>query len=291
MWKSIYKKLNDLYLNKIDLKLYCETFLSILSPNEKLMKKEEVENYLKENGTDLFPESINFHNAFNNGDYRFIASYIYHFNDIDLEWYDTNARMSHLSSEEKYKLIFKEDNEEFIFNKAIFEPEIMLSETNRNRQLTFLFLLFLPEMNNYQIFFHYKKKIPLLCCSFISNENFEMLLCLMTEFIADEIKLYSISKNLNHILIEDFMQTSAELYAFDCNTDWFKLLPIYKMHRLFEINCRFANFHQTMDEKYYMTFPNMPDIVFSIEKEYDYLKLNKELKIKTEVIETNIQKI
>ncbi len=291
MWKNIYHQLNHAYQSKISVKDYCKYFLSIVEPSETIMSISEVNDCLKNNQTeDFFPEALNLNNAFNNGDYRFIASYIFYFNELNQDWYDINNNLSNLSENEKYKIIFKEGGEDFILTRAIFSPELLLSANDENRKLTFLFLLFLPGLDNYQMLFHYKKKIPLLCSFGITDENFDMLLFLTNKYLPDEVVLYQ-NKNFNHFLIEEFMVASSELYAFDKRTKWKNILPIYKMKKLFEIEHWISNFNETIDDRLLMIFPQINNILNDIEKEHKYNFLNQKLSNKTSTKDSKIQKI
>lgn len=291
MWKKIYQQLNQAYQSKINIKDYCKYFLSIIEPSENILSVDEVNSYLKNNETnDFFPEVLNLNNAFNSGYYQLIASYIFHFNELDQDWYDINNNLSNLSEYEKYAMIFKEGGEDFILTRAIFSPELLLSENNEKRKLTFLFLLFLPALDNYQMLFHYKKKIPLLCTFGITDENFDMILFLTNKYLNDEIVLYK-NKNLNHFLVEEFMVASSELYAFDKRTKWKNILPVYKIKKLFKIEHWLSNFNETIDDRLLMIFPKINTILNEIEREYKYNSLDQKLINKKLDKDSKIQKI
>lgn len=285
MWKILHQKLN-VYHKTLSIKDYCLEFIKLINSNDEILSISQLEKNLRVNTTsDFFPEIINFHNYFNNGDYRFIASYIYHFPDTDKSWFDIDNKWTHLDDSSQYKRLFDDSSDSYIFKKAIFDSELLLSKDDINHQLTFLFLLFLPCIDNYGVFYHHYKKIPLLCCNNISNNNFDMLLELMQHYDIFEINLLSKGKNLNHILMEDFMINSAVLYAFNPETNWEEVLPLYKIHKLLDINCGFELFSNYISKNSAYMFENISEILIKIEKKYMYFKFNEQLsnkKIKTD---------
>lgn len=277
MWKNIYQKLNYYHKN-LTVKEYCDAFLKLVNPNDKIWTVEDVNYYLSINNTsDFFPETKNLHHYINDGDYSFLVNYVYHFPKTEKYWFDTDGKLISLDEYSQYKIIFDESSDLYLLKKSIFMPEILLSKDDINRQLTYLFLFFLPLIENYGMLYHYKKKIPLLCCNEITNENFNMVLHLMKEYDSFGINLLSANKNLNHLLVEDFMENSQKLYAFDTSTNWDKVLPIYKIHTLLDMNCNFKTFEEKMAKKFHYTFENMPKILLELEKKYFYLKLDMEL--------------
>lgn len=290
MWKNLYHQLN-IFHKSLSVKDYCKAFLNIVNSDASLRSIIWVQEKLSLNDDlDLFPESKNLHNYINEGDYEFIVNYIFHFPATDKDWFDTDDRLQHLPEEAQYQRIFNDDSDVFIFKKAIFMPEYLLSKNDLNRQLTFLFLFFLPTMENYGMLYHHIKKIPLLCCDRITNDNFDMLLRLMQEYDSFGIDMLSEDRNLNHLLVEDFMECSANLYAFDSNTKWDEVLPIHKIHTLLDMNCNFNLFEEKMSKKFQYTFEEMPQILTSIERKYSYFKLTQQLKEK-EYFKENILKV
>jgi hypothetical protein len=291
MWKNIYQKLN-VYHQTLSIKDYCDAFLKLVNPNDKVWSLEDVENYLSINtASDLFPETRNLHDYFNYGDYRFVANYVYHFPQTNKWWFDTDGNWENWDADTQYKKIFDETSDIYLLKKAIFMPEFLLSEDLESRQLTYLFLFFLPIIENYGMLYHHIKKIPLLCCHGITDENFNMLLHLMKEYDAFGINILSKERNLNHILIEDFMENAKELYSFDPDTDWDKVLPLYKIYQLIDINCSFKSFSEKIDPKFLYMFEHMPQMLLEIERRYLYSKLDNQLQKKQPLIKEAVIKI
>jgi hypothetical protein len=277
MWKTLHKQLN-IYHKTLSIKEYCSAFIKLVNPNDELWTLNELESYLRINITsDFFPEIINLHNYFNNGDYRFIANYIYHFPNTDKSWFDIDNNWKNMEHQKQYKTLFDDSSEFFIFKKSIFDPEHLLSKDELEHQLTFLFLLFLPTIDNYGLFYHPFKKIPLICCNLISNQNFDMLYDLMHEYDSFELSVLCKGNNLNHILMEDFMTNSSVLYAFDPKVNWYNVLPIYKIYKLLDINCNFQLFSNHISKNSAYMFEDMPEILIKLEKEYMYSKFNEQL--------------
>lgn len=290
MWSKIYNQLNS-YHKSLSIKDYCHAFIKLINKNDELWTLDELEKHLSKNDTsELFPETKNLHSYFNSGDYKFVINYIYHFPKTDKYWFDTDNKWDNVVDSLQYKKIFDQNSDVYIFKKSIFMPEFLLSENNLNRQLTFLFLFFLPIMENYEMLYHHKKKIPLLCCHGITNENFNMLLHFMREYDLFGINSLSGDRNLNHILIEEFMENSSELYSFDPETKWDEVLPLYKIHKLFEVNCNFKMFAQKMSKKFKYTFENMPEILMGVERRYLYINMTEQLS-KKEYVREKILKV
>lgn len=277
MWKTLHHQLN-IYNKTLSIKDYCSAFIRLVNPEDNLWSIRELENYLSENPTsDFFPEVINLHNYFSNGDYRFIANYIYHFPHTSKSWFDIDNKWDNISEEIQYKKIFDDSSELYILKKAIFDPEILLSKDDISNQLAYLFLLFLPSIDNYGVLYHHYKKIPLICCNLVSNKNFDMLLELMHKYDKFELDILSKGKNMNHILMEDFMTNAAVLYAFDPKVDWNEVLPLHKIHKLLDLNCGFQLFSDHISTNSAYMFDNMPEILIKLEKEYMYSKFNEQL--------------
>jgi len=277
MWKKIYHKLN-IYHKTLSIHDYCIAFLKLINHEDDIWNIEELEAKLAENQSlDFFPEIINLHKYFNEGNYQFIANYIYYFPKTNKSWFDIDNNWDNIIDDVQYKKIFDDSSELYLLNKAIFKPEELLAKDELNRQLTFLFLLFLPSIDNYGMFYHHSKKIPLICCHGVSNDNFDMIYFLMNEYDKFEIDLLSTGKNLNHILMEDFMQNASELYSFDPNTNWNKIIPLYKIHKLLDINCGFKLFENNIQPNLLYMFEDMPKMLIKIEKEYLYSKFNEHL--------------
>jgi hypothetical protein len=277
MWKTLHYQLN-IYHKTLSIKDYCSAFIKLINPDDSLWSIQQLEDYLSLNTTaDFFPEVINLHNYFSNGDYRFIANYIFHFPNTNKSWFDIDNKWGNISEENQYKRIFDDSSEFYILKKAIFDPEILLSKDDLNSQLTYLFLLFLPAIDNYGVLYHHYKKIPLICCNLISNNNFDMLLELMNQYDKFELDILSKGKNMNHILMEDFMTNSAVLYAFDPEVDWNEVLPLHKIHKLLDLNCGFQLFSDHISKNSAYMFDNMPEILIKLEKEYMYSRFNEQL--------------
>lgn len=285
MWQNYYTKLQQ-YQSQYTTKEYCEVFLSFINPNTKIWDIELLKNKLSNNdlqnglNLELFPEDKNTAYYFNIGDLEFIVNFIYHFPQCDNGWFYLNDEFKKLDEHDLYLEIFRDDSNIFLFKKIGFYPELLLSKDDDNRTLSFLFLFFLPCIKNNSLLFHFSKKIPLICCNGITNRHFEMLLYLMKELEENEFKLLCEHRNLNHILMEDFMNTCNELYSFNPKTNWNKILPIFKIHKLLDFNCGFNMFETYMSDSQKTLFSNLPEILNNIQKEYEYHKLKVSLKEK-----------
>ncbi|NCP98106.1 hypothetical protein GW820_04410 [archaeon] len=259
----------------MSVKDYCIYFLNIFNQDYSIWSLEKLEKEIKKANGDLFPESINLYNYFHDGNYEFVANFIYSFPNIKKEWLMSNTNYLELDEIEIYKTIFDKNSEDFIFSKLMFNQEKMLCDDSINKIITYLFILFLPGINSDEFLFHFKKNKPLICCVNVSNKSFDTLLEITTEYIKKNNFTYD--KNLNHLLVGDFMTIANELHDFNEETKWTEILPIYKINKFFDLNYGFLNISDTIDKKIMILFENLPTILLFIEKEYSYLKLKKEL--------------
>jgi hypothetical protein len=96
MWKTLHYQLN-IYHKTLSIKDYCSAFIKLINPDDSLWSIQQLEDYLSLNTTaDFFPEVINLHNYFSNGDYRFIANYIFHFPNTNKSWFDIDNKWFNL---------------------------------------------------------------------------------------------------------------------------------------------------------------------------------------------------
>lgn len=286
MWKEYINQISLLQYNNTQ--EYCSAFaqyflgkpVSLLKETEDCLFSQRHNNFTFEDGhtLDLFPETNKTTLYFNSGYLEYVISIVYHFFDIkwDNFFWSGNINVS-LATEEKYKLLFNENNSDFLYKKITFLPEDLLSIDNNHNTLTFLFLYFLPCTMNNSLLFHYKKNIPLVTINKISYNHFNMLLYLMRRFEEQEFLLLCEGYNLNHLLIEDYMDNATELLSFKDNIDWEELLPMKKIHTLLRFNCHFNSFADFRNQKHLFTFEQLPEILIYLQHKFYYTELEKAL--------------
>jgi len=278
MWKIIINKLAD--FQKLTIRDYCLNSISLF--NLSLLDHDFINEKIKENpNNDFFPENLNIYNFFINGELEFIVNFIMHYNDLDNRWFDIDNLHKNKSNQEIYNSIMSYDGESSFFKRMIIVPEeLMGNGFTENKLKTFLFLFFLPIWKKNEMLFHHSKKIPLLCLSKINNEFFDILLELMLHLEKEEIFKIMNGKNLNHLLIENFMETTSKLHSFESVINWEEILPIYKIKKLLDINCSIKNIKETIPQRFLVLFEEIPEFLINLETKYLYEKLEQSLKVK-----------
>lgn len=258
---------------------YCRYFINNFS-FLRTINKNEIIKILSTPCYTLFTERYNLENILQQGKLSEVISIFYNFFEID--W---NCIMvsdikfnENLSLEENYIKNFYDLSRNKLLKNIMFDTEQILSDDNNT--LLFLFLYFLPSVQENSLLFHSIKKRPLLTCNKITQNHFDMLLFLMKEYEKMEFNLLCQNYNLNHLLIEDFMEESKELYDFDSNTNWESLLPMRKIKILLKENCTFKTFEDLRNKKREFSFPYLPKKLIAIEIMFFYEKLEKLLVFK-----------
>lgn len=273
MWKKLIEQITFYNLVSYSVPEYCENFVLLLNeefPNKKIYQiysQEETESFLHHNNGDLFTLHTNIREAFNNGEVNYIISLIYHYFNLGLGKGD-------------YSQLFNEDYHEFIYSKYNFEPDILLSHDDSQAQATYLFLYFLPCVSKNMLLFHYRYKIPLISCSIITNDNFDMLFYLMRWYEPNEFLLLTRGYNLNLLLLENFIEKTPKFYDVLPQDDFANFLPMYKIYKLLDVGCGFKNFFELRERKKLYTFPYLPEKLLFLEKQYAYNKLDAQLTTK-----------
>jgi len=277
MWKIIINNLSE--FRKLTIRDYCLNSLKLF--NLSLLESKVVNEIVKKNPqNDFFPESLNLYNKFNNGEIEFIINFIINYSELDNRWFDIDNLYKNMSKQEIYKSTFNYINELSFFKRMIISPEELMSKDFTDDKLkTFLFLFFLPVWEENEMLFHHSKQIPLLCCSKINNEFFDVLLELMLIYEKEEILRTITDKNLNHLLIENFMENASKLHSFENQVNWEEVLPIYKIKKLLDINCSIKNIKETIPQRFLVLFEDIPEFLINLESRYLYEKLDSSLKI------------
>lgn len=269
MWKKNLKIIKTRDIN-YSIQEYCLWF-SYFFNIEILPLSSFIINLEKENG-DLLPISKNICDFFYNGDLNNFVNFIYHIDDLNcLDFLIINQQ-----DIKKSDLFFNNKKSSF-FDSFSLDLELLLSVDNDNNKLIFLFLFFLPTYKNKDLFIHPKKGIPLIACHKITQENFEMLLYLMKSFDGYFESFSSNSYNLNLILIEDFCQNSNQFFFGKEKDDWYSILPIEKIKKLFKERCYLNNFSTERNKKLYYTIPTLNEFIIFFQKELEVEFLEKKL--------------
>ena len=242
MEKYHFKELENLHYST-NIQKYCIDFIQLFSLNISILSENNFYQKFHFKDDELFPESSQCFEAFNYGKLDFVINFIYHFAHSNKNWLSDNNFNFDLDEKNLFTLLFYDNSDIFLFKKISFQPEILLSSNNWLNVLTYLFLFFLPCISNYDLLFHHHKKIPLLCCHEISDENFDLILYLMQKYSSKEFQYFChFETNFNFLLIDDFISSNKRLYVIKDAQDWKKHLPLYKINRLFNYSCFFKNF-------------------------------------------------
>ena len=260
---------------------YCDYFIENFSQLKKI-KKNEIIEILSNPCNNLFTERYNLENILHQGKLSEIISIFYHYFEIDWNCImvsDIKLKQE-LTLEENYIESLYDLSKSKLLKNIMFDTEQLLSDDKNT--LSYLFLYFLPSTQENSLIFHEQKKRPLLTCNKITQNHFNMLMFLMKEYEREEFNLLCQNYNLNHLLIEDFIEDSKNLYDFDLNTNWENILPMEKIKILFKENCTFKTFEDLRDRKKTFTFPYLPKKLIEIEVKFFYEKLDNLLILKSE---------
>lgn len=257
---------------------YCIWFAGHFSYN--IYSLSDFINLLEKENGDLLPISKNLTDFFYSLDIEALINLIYHINDIsELDFIimdnDNKTNLENLFS--------SITNTSYIFKLFSFDSEILLSEDKNHATLLFLFLFFIPQHKTSDSLYHYRKKIPLLCCNKITFNHFEMLLYLMKTYEEESFFQLCEVHNLNFILIEDFCQNSTDIYVVSNNEEWYNILPINKIKVLFNENCTLENYIQFSNNKIFRIVPTLMTFINYFQKELNFLKLKEKLAQKSQL--------
>lgn len=270
MWQEYFNKITT--VNKESTKLYIEDFVQQFKLD--LYSLEQVHELLENSAIDLFPERKVMADLLNYGNSPdLLVSIFYYWNELDFSWLFVDSKYINLSE------ALAEYSPYYFYKLIGFKPEQLLSEDCSLNTITFLFLYFLPDSPKNSLLYHIDNKVPLITFDKITFNHFEMLLYFMRTFDTITFEEYCINYNLNHLLLENFMDNAKELFSFDSSINWKEVLPIKKIYLLLECNCSFIFFAEYRQQKHFFTFEDLPDILNAIEKEYFYKKLNTKLNI------------
>ena len=277
MWKNYIEIIKQNKCNTTQ--EYCNYFINNFSFLKKINKKEIIK-ILSTPCDTLFTERYNLENILHQGRLSEIISIFYHYFEIDwncIVGSDIQLQKQ-LSLEENYIKIFFDLSKSKFLKNVMFDTEKLLSDDNNT--LSYLFLYFLPCTQKNNLIFHEQKKRPLLTCNKITQNHFNMMMFLMKEYEEDEFSLLCQNYNLNHLLIEDFIEESIYLHDFDFNTNWENILPMEKIKILLKENCTFKAFEELRDKKKFFTFPYLPKKLIEIEIIFFHEQLEKLLEFK-----------
>jgi hypothetical protein len=281
MWNEYITTINNFKYN--NLQEYITNYISAFNIN--LYSLEKTQELLVHSSIDLFPERKVLSECFNSGEHiDLFISVFYHLDTLNLSW---------LFIEEPnvpIETIFNESSRFFIYRLIGFYPELLLEHNDKDRTLTYLFLYFMPNGHQHSLLYHYDKKIPLLSIHQISLYHFDMLLFLMKEYDKISFNLYCQEYNLNHLLLESFMDNANALFSFTDNINWYDILPIPKIYKLLDYGCNFNLFSHYRNQKHLYTFEDLPNTLSYMEKEYFNNKLINQLS-DTKNLPNNIIKI
>lgn len=276
MWKNIIESIPK---NVADFTIqhYCEFYLTLLPENTYcILSLESLNTILNANENVLGINNITacISDFFNQGRFNELLSTIYHFFSIDFSYdYYEQPHDSNLLA--NYYALFDRKSSYYIYKAFNFEPDTLLSLENSESIYLFLFLYFLPQCAKNDLLIHPDKNIPLISCCKITNEAFDMLLYLMINFDSHNFHFLCKNYNLNHMLLENFIDNATQLYSFDDNTNWKTILPIYKMEKFLDYDCDFQFFEDFRDKKFLYTFPFLNELLLDYEKEHAYNKLQE----------------
>lgn len=260
-----------------NIQTYCKSFIDLFQLSISILPEKVFYKQLSFQDSELFPESSQCFDAFNFGNLNFVINFIYHFKNSNKNWLFDSFVDLYLDENELFYELFYDNSNIFLFKKISFQLETLLSKNEWSNVLTYLFLFFLPCISNYDLLFHYQRKIPLLSCHEISNQNFDLILYLMQKFSPNEFKHFCQSeKNFLFLLIDDFICHNKQFYVINHVEDWKKHLPIYKINRLYDLSCSIKEFH--VSPQFFYLYKDITAALFYIEKEYIYQKLNSSIK-------------
>lgn len=256
-WEKIIKKAEASQRDSVEeyVLAFSEAFsLPIMTPAE-INGTFEIE-------IDLFPERAAITEAINDGTNPSLLLGLFRFwKELDWQWLFVE------SNEIPIAEAFSESSRFFIHRLLGFSPELLLSEDDTIRTVTFLLLYFLPCSGKNDLLFHYDKKVPLLSCVQITESHFKMLIYMMREYESASFDAYCSGYNLNHLLLESFMDNAKELYEF-ANPDWERILPTEKIKTLLDCGCDFESFSELRQKKHLFTFEELPQRLSDMEKKH-----------------------
>jgi hypothetical protein len=286
MWNNFINQISEYCKNQHSIKEYCIFFINTLKQEQllftpiNLLTAHEIEDIINSSNGHLFPVQSNLHEFFNNGKLEYILNFIYHFPDINksdlFNLYTIDEQVTNID----YSTLFNEQSPNFLYKAITFEPDFLLSQHNELAITSYLFLYFLPCISPNSLLFHFRKKIPLICCNQITLQSFNILLYLMKKFEPYELDTLCSGYNLNHLLLEDFISTAKNLYDNNSEIIWEKILPLDKIYKLIDVGCGFKEFQRLREKKLFFTFSFLPSILLFLEKVYLYNKMQIKLPIK-----------
>lgn len=218
-------------------KQYAKNFLNLFGKDICLslknvqlrLEKDDNENY------SLFPFLNNFSNIFYQGDYEYLAHFVYYFNELELIWLMSDEN---LSKDECFKTLFSSGkNSIYNLNNLKLDEILLSSNTKDEHIILFLFLLCLPEIEEDSLMFNDKKEY-LLESPYITEHIFEDLLLIAKlsneEYLKKQIKS---EKNLSIKIIENFLNEIFLGMSTVSVNDFKNVFPEKKIKILMNMDC------------------------------------------------------
>lgn len=234
---SYYQKLK--YNQKrFNYKDYALAFLQLMGDNLKYSSKE-IEEYLlnpslSDGSFSLFPIAENLKKMFLTADYNAVAGLVYHLNDIDCSLF-TGNKVNNIENKYEYFFKSKETSIYYLFNLNIAEL-LLSSASSKNHILIYLFLLFLPNGEDFLMFNNQGKS--LLSLYDISDDNFEMLIDIYMDL--NQIKFDKLINDKNNLAIQIIENYLIEIISNIDNpkmSDYKNYYPYKKINKLAKMDC------------------------------------------------------
>ena len=260
MWLEQISRLES--INETSIKSYLETVSN--SFNFKIISFEKLEKKLLKQEGDLFSDIFIVKEFFNHKNVSYFISFFNHYFKLNYH---------HLSSYEiitDYSMLITDFFSTKISQFFLIKPDKILSK--KDNSIIFLILFFNPVSNKFSMLYHEQKKIPLICCSDINMENFNMLLYLMKKYAPQEVNLLTQGYNLNHILVEELIKSHNYDY-----TIIKKKINIEKIQRFWDLKCSFKNFVAFSERRGFDVEQDFVNYLINLEITYFKDKLNNSL--------------
>lgn len=282
MWQNILTNILSKDLHKEeDLITYCDNFCQIF--NIEIKNSKELKHSIDSYNTKLFPEEDFLFDSFNEGIVSNIIGVFKHLPNLELNVLQINNKKV-----EDYLNI----SNLYFFKDINFDSSSLLSKDNHYRTLSFMFLFFLPRQKVKTMLNEFKKQTPLLCNPRVTKDYFEMLLYLMQTYEKTEYSILKNStKNLNHMLIENFLKENKDIFFYDPSVDWQHILPKEKMFTLFKLDISLYNFDNVMDKSIQNIFIGIEKELMQCERFYAASELDKKLSVKIHAKDKEVLKI
>lgn len=171
---------------------------------------------------------------FLSADYNAVAALVYHLNDIDCSIF-TGNKVNNI--ENKYEYFFKNDKSSiyYLFNLNLGEL-LLSSSSSKNHILIYLFLLLLPNGEDFLMFNNQGKS--LLSLYDVSDDNFELLIDIYIDL--NKVNFNRLIKDKNNLAIQIIENYLIDIISNIDNpelNDYKDYYPYKKINKLAKLDC------------------------------------------------------